>query len=141
MHLLVHISAFFLLTSLSLSLALAAHQLQPLDMNAINARQAAPTAFTTARSANTEFAPPQTVTPPDPSATGTQTTSHEANTEIVPATTTGTPPPVYSGSTRGANTQAIAPVTLSSALAVPTDVVKLDVIVVVGMVLGIAGMV
>lgn len=87
-----------------------------------------PTAFTTARTANTEFAPPQTVTPPDPSATGTQTTAHEANTEIIPATTTGTPPPLITTDSRSANTQAVGPSTVSSTAGVIPTGVRADVV-------------
>jgi hypothetical protein len=99
-----------------------------------------PTAFTTARTANTEFAPPQNVTPPDPSATGTQTTTHEANTEIIPATTTGTPPPLITTDSRSANTQAVGPFTVSSTAGVEPTGVRFDVIV-AGVAIGIAGLV
>jgi hypothetical protein len=97
-----------------------------------------PTAFTTARTANTEFAPPQTVTPPDPSATGTQTTAHEANTEIIPATTTGTPPPLITTDSRSANTQAVGPSTVSSTAGVVPISVRVDVVL-GGMVVGLVG--
>ncbi|KAF2795120.1 hypothetical protein K505DRAFT_336301 [Melanomma pulvis-pyrius CBS 109.77] len=123
---------------LFLSLAVATH-IERRNQFEILPRQA-PTAFTTARTANTEFAPPQTVTPPDPSATGTQTTTHEANTEIIPATTTGTPPPLITTDSRSANTQAVGPFTVSSGLAVPTGVVRLEAVFGVAVV-GIAGII
>lgn len=110
-------------------------QLQPLPR--ILPRQE-PTAFTTARTANTEFAPPQTVTPPDPSATGTQTTAHEANTEIIPATTTGTPPPLITTDSRSANTQAVGPSTVGSTAGVVPTGVRVD-MVLGGMVVGLVG--
>ncbi|KAF2110964.1 hypothetical protein BDV96DRAFT_666744 [Lophiotrema nucula] len=68
-----------------------------------------PTVFTTARTANTEFAPPGSVTPPDPSATGTQTTTHAANTEIIPSANTGSAPPLVTTDSRSANTEAVGP--------------------------------
>ncbi|KAF2263009.1 hypothetical protein CC78DRAFT_290380 [Lojkania enalia] len=100
-----------------------------------------PTAFTTERSANTEFAPPRTVTPPDPSATGTQTTTHEANTEIIPSPNTGSSaPPVVPTTSRSANTEAIQPTPSSTALAMPTGVVRMDAIL-GAVAMGIAGIV
>jgi len=124
----------FFLPSLS-SARVQRYPLQPLPR--ILPRQE-PTAFTTARTANTEFAPPQTVTPPDPSATGTQTTAHEANTEIIPATTTGTPPPLITTDSRSANTQAVGPSTVSSTAGVVPTGVRVD-MVLGGMVVGLVG--
>lgn len=131
----IHLALLFLISPV---LALAnPHPLQPHPQPQ---RRQEPTAFTTARTANTEFAPPQTVTPPDPNATGTQTTTHAANTEIIPATTTGTPPPLITTDSRSANTQAVGPFTVSStAGAVPTGV-RFDVII-GGVVVGFVGMV
>jgi hypothetical protein len=111
------------------------YPLHPLPFPQILPRQE-PTAFTTARTANTEFAPPQTVTPPDPSATGTQTTAHEANTEIIPATTTGTPPPLITTDSRSANTQAIGPSTVGSTAGVVPTGVGVDVVL-GGMIVGL----
>ncbi|KAF2727538.1 hypothetical protein EJ04DRAFT_136417 [Polyplosphaeria fusca] len=144
-HILNRLAAVFFLLTLALANPLdeaAAIRAAPADN--VQIRQIQPSGFTTERTANTEFAPPTTPVPPDPSATGTQTTSHEANTEIVPsAGTGGTGPPLVTTDSRSANTQAIGPFTGSSVmsdLAMPTGAVRMD--VVLGAVaVGIAGMV
>lgn len=114
---------------------------EPLNQRfAFHPRQIQPSSCVTSRSANTEFLCVTTVTPPDPSATGTQTTTHDANTEIEPSPNTGSAPPIVTTDSRSANTQAVGPSTMSSAFAMPTGAVNME--AVLGAVaVGIAGMV
>ena len=105
---------------------------------------ATPTAYTTSRSANTEFAPP--------GATGTsyletQTTTHTANTQIVvPTSVSSANGNGVTTDSRSANTQAVGPSTVSSTagavMAVQTGAVRMDRLVGMGVVaVGVAGLV
>ncbi|KAF2250823.1 hypothetical protein BU26DRAFT_603354 [Trematosphaeria pertusa] len=90
-------------------------------LRAIYPRQIAPSSYTTARTANTEFAPPQTISPTS-TTPATPITSRVSNNEIVPSSNTGPAPPLITTDSRTANTQAVGPFTVSSGKAAPTGV-------------------
>ncbi|KAF2184874.1 hypothetical protein K469DRAFT_688470 [Zopfia rhizophila CBS 207.26] len=110
----------------------------PLIRN-VYARQEVPTSYTTSRAGNTDFAPPVTNTPSS-TTPASVITSLESNNEIFASSGTGSAPPLVTTDSESANTKAVGPSTVSSALAAPTGAMRMDVVL-GGVVVGLAGMV